>query len=158
MRFRRAGLSLLVGVAAALTACTSDPYPLPAGPPHAGQGNPALVGTPTQAAVLYLEIRPGDRFEFLGAEPVGVPDGASVRFMLSRPIDKPDGSHLIGEQLEALEGARAEPVSASPGPQNMVAIVAELTAARAGRYVLSAIRLRYRLNGGSERSGTGIDV
>ena len=46
----------------------------------------------------------------------------------------------------------------SPGPENTVGIVAELTADRPGSYTLTSIRLRYRLNGGPEQVREGIDV
>ena len=48
--------------------------------------------------------------------------------------------------------ARADP------PANTVAIVAEITPSEPGRYVLSEIRLNYRINGAPERDGEGIDV
>jgi hypothetical protein len=141
-----------------LAGCSSDPYPLPPDPPHAGQLNPALVGKPVTAIVIYLEIRPGDRIELLGAEPARPIDGAKVRFLLDRPIVNADGVLFTGEALEALDGAVITPVSASPGPANQVGIVAELTAQRPGRFEMTSVRLRYRLNGAAERTGEGITV
>ena len=145
-------------LATLLTACSSDPYPLPPDPAHAGQLNPALVGKPVTAIVIYLEIRPGDRIELLGAEPAHPIEGATVRFLLDRPVVDTDSVTFTGEALEALDGAVITPVSASPGPANQVGIVAELTAQRPGRFEMRSVRLRYRLNGGAERAGEGITV
>jgi len=108
--------------------------------------------------VLTLTIRPGDRIELLSAEPVGVGDAATVSFLLSRPVFHPNGDSVIGEEVETVNGAQLASVSASPGPANEVGIVAEATAVRPGRYELTSVRLRYRLNGGAEQVGDGIDV
>ena len=48
--------------------------------------------------------------------------------------------------------------TASPGSDNTVGIAAELTPHRPGRFELTNVRLRYRLNGGGEQVGEGIDV
>jgi hypothetical protein len=153
---RRAAALVLTAL---LAGCASSSYPMPSGPPHAGQLSPAGLGTPIPAVVLWLEPRPGDRFELLGAEPVGVASGASVRFYLSRIVFKPDGTRLIGEQRETLAGAQiAAATGASPGPDNAVGILAELTASAPGRYTLSSLRLRYRLDDGGEQVREGIDV
>jgi hypothetical protein len=153
---RQAMLPLLVVL---LLACSSSSYPMPVGPPHARQFNPAAVGTPVQAVVLYLEPRPGDRIELLGAEGIGVAKGAIVRFYLSRPVLKPSGDRVIGEELEQLAGAVIGTAgNASPGPENDVGIVAEMTSSEPGRYELTSVRLRYHLNGGAEQAGDGIDL
>jgi hypothetical protein len=153
------GSAVLLLVAAFVAAgCTTDPYPLHAGPPHAGQLNPAQVGSPTQAVVLFIEIRPGDRLEFMRAEPIGVGDGASVTFHFSPPILQSNGDRLTGSSLEPLEGTIADAATSSVGPDNTVGIVAELTADRPGRYTLTSVRLHYRLNGGPEQVREGIDV
>jgi hypothetical protein len=162
----RRALGALTVVVLLLSGCSSDPYPLPAGPPHAGQRGPARVGQPVTAVLIYLEVRPGDRIELLGAKPVGSIDGATVRFLLSRPVVHANGDKVIGEVFEPFEGgvataAAASPGAASPGSDrylNTVGIVAELTAQRAGRFEVTSVRLGYRLNGGSERVGEGIDV
>jgi hypothetical protein len=153
--------ALLVTVAVLLTACSAaahDPYPLPSGPPHAGQTSPALLGRPTRAVLIYLHVRPGDRIELLGAEAIGSLDGASIRFLLSRPVIEADGTRLIGANFEGLAGAVVTAVSESPGPDDTVGLAAELTATQPGRYEVTGVRLRYRLNGGDERTGEGIDV
>ena len=153
----RRGLAALA-LALLLPGCSGDPYPLPSSPPHAGQIGPAAVGKPTQAVLIYLQVRPGDRIELLGAEPVGSLDGATVTFMLSRPVIEANGDHLIGKDFETLERAVVTAVTASPGPDNIVGIAAEMIPYRPGRYTVTGVRLRYRLNGGGERVGEGTDV
>ena len=154
----RGVLAILPVALFAIAACSNETYPLPSGPPHAGQRNPAVVGKPITAVLIYLEVRPGDRIELLGAEAIEQIDGARVRFLLSRPVVEADGTHLIGSQLEDLVGAVLAPVSASRGPDNTVGIVAELVPDRPGRFELTNVRLRYEINGGGERVGQGIDV
>ena len=144
-----------------LSGCSRDPYPLPVGPPHAGQSQPARVGQPVTAVLMFLAAHPGDRIELLGAEPIGSIDGATVRFLSSRAVVHPSGEMSIGEVFDPLEGAVAAAPAASPGHDpylDTVGIVGELTAQRPGRYKVTSVRLHYRLNGGSERVGEGIDV
>jgi hypothetical protein len=150
-----------VAVVVLLSGCARDPYPLPSGPPHAGQNNPARVGQPVTAILIFLEVRSSDRIELLGAEPIGSIDGASVRFLLSRPVVHDDGDKVIGEGFEEFDGAEVAAASASPGfdpYMNTVGVVGELTAQRPGRFQVTSVRLRYRLNGGDEQVGEGIDV
>jgi hypothetical protein len=64
---------------------------------------------------------------------------------------------VFGEQVEPLEGAQIIGPSASSGPEDLVGIVAELTALRPGRHELTSVRLRYRLNG-REHVGEGTDL
>ena len=156
MRLRFVPSRLLV-LALATAACSSDPYPFN-GPPHAGQLNPATVGVPIQAVLVFIQIRPGDRLTFIGAEPIGLADGATVTFAYSPPLISADGGTLIGESQMPLAGMEATSLSSSPSPINNVGIVGEMTAQRPGRYVLRSIRLRYRLNGGPEQVRDGIDV
>jgi hypothetical protein len=150
--------SLLGLLAVLVVACSSDPYPLPAGPPHAFQNAPAAVGEAIPAVVLFLDPRPGDRITLIAAEPIGVADGASVTFYFSPPIVQADGSFLVGEKLLDLEGAEFSATFASAVPGDTVGIVAEMTASKPGRYVLTNVRLRFRLNGGNEQVREGIDV
>lgn len=152
------GLVAIAIAALAVAACAGDPYPLPAGPPHAGQLNPATVGQPATAVLIYLTVRPDDRIELVSAEAVGTLDGATIEFQVSRQVIEADGTHLIGKEFEDLAGAVVTPVSASPGPDNTVGIAAVLTAHRAGRFEITNVRLRYRLNGGGVKAGEGIDV
>jgi hypothetical protein len=153
---RRAIVLLMIAL---LEGCSSGSYPMPSGPPHAGQTSPAGLGKPVPGVVLWLEPRPGDRFELLSVEPIGVAPGATVQFYLSRMVLKPDGTRLIGEQRETLAGAQIATAStASPGPDNDVGIIAEMTAVKPGRYTMTSLRLHYRLNGGSEEVREGIDV
>jgi hypothetical protein len=147
-----------MAVAVVVIACAADPYPLPSGLPHAGQRSPATVGQPSQAVLLYLNVRPGDRIELVGAEAEGTLAGAIVQFQLSRPVLEANGDHVIGKDFEALPGAQVTAVTASPGPDNTVGIAAELTAQQPGRFAITNVRLRYRLNGGGEQVGEGIDV
>jgi hypothetical protein len=139
-------------------ACATSTYPMPAGPPHTGQLNPASIGRTIPAVVLYLQPMPGDEIEILGADAIGMTEGATVRLFLSRAVIQADGSRLIGEALEDLVGARVAAVSASDGPENAVGIVAQLTPERAGRFEITSIRLRYRLNGGGAQVRDGIDT
>ncbi len=165
---RRALPAMALTLALLLAACTgdayplpSDPpdaYPLPSDPPNAAQLNPAAVGETTNAVLIYLEVRPGDRIELVDAEAVGSLDGATVRFLLSRPVIEPGGVSVIGKEFEDLDGAVVTAATASPGPDNTVGIAAELTPGRPGRFEITSVRLRYRLNGGNERVGEGIDV
>jgi hypothetical protein len=150
----------LVAVATALlvVACAGGPYPLPSGPPNAGQRNPATVGQPAHAVLIYIDVRPGDRIDLLGAEAVGTLDGATVKFLLSRPVVGAGGDSVIGEDFEDLRGAVLTAATASAGPGDTVGIAAELTAHRPGRFEIANVRLRYRLNGGGEQVGEGIDV
>jgi len=147
-----------MAVALTVMACSADPYPLPSGPPHAGQRNPASVGQKIHAVLIYLNVRPGDRIELVSADAVGTLDGTTVQFLLSRPVIEANGDHVIGKDFEDLPGAMITAVTASPGPDNTVGIAAALTAQRPGRFEITNVRLRYRLNGGSERVGEGIDV
>lgn len=149
---------LVLAMAVLVAACSTDPYPLPSGPPHAGQLNPAAVGSPVQAVLVYLQVRPGDHIELLGADAIGSLDGASVTFLLSRPVIEANGDHVIGKDFEDLGGAVVTAVSESPGPDNTVGIAAGLTASRPGRFEITNVRLRYRINGGGEQAGEGIDV
>lgn len=152
----RRGLAA-VAVALVVMACAGDPYPLPASPPG-GLHSPASVGQPAHAVLIYLNVRPGDRIELVDAEAIGALDGASTRFLLSRPVIEANGDHVIGKDFEDLAGAVVTAATASPGPDNTVGIAAELTARRPGRFEITNVRLRYRLNGGTERVGEGIDV
>jgi hypothetical protein len=145
-----------VAVAVALT-YTPDPYPLQAA--GASQWNPVTLGKPTQAVVLYLEVHPGDRIELLGAEAIGLPPAVRPTLYLSRPVLHASGDRVIGEALEPLAGAVIEaPADASPGPENTVGIVGEMTPTSAGTYELTSVRLRFRVNGGGEQVREGISV
>ncbi len=93
----------------------------------------------------------------LGAEPIGVADGASVMFYFSPPVISDDGSFLVGERLEPLAGAEFAASSGTSVPDDTVGIVAEVTASKPGRYVLSGVRLSYSLNG-RDQLRDGIDV
>jgi hypothetical protein len=71
-------LSLVGVLAVAFAACTSDPYPMPMPPPHTFESHPAAVGQAIPSVVLFIQVRPGDRIELSGAEPIGTADGATV--------------------------------------------------------------------------------
>jgi hypothetical protein len=151
---RRALAAIAIGLL--VVGCGSDPYPLPSAPGGGGT-SPVAVGDTVHTVVIFLEVRPGDRIELLGAEPVGTVGDATVGFSLSRPIIEADGTHLIGSSFEALECAIVTG-STDPAADNTVGIVATLTAHRPGRYEITNVRLRYRLNGGAEQVGEGISV
>jgi hypothetical protein len=70
----------------------------------------------------------------------------------------PNGDRVIGEVLQELAGATFSNPSATADPDSMVGIVGEITAREPGRYQLTGVRLRYRVNDGAERIGEGIDV
>jgi hypothetical protein len=109
--------------------------------------------------VLNLELRPGDRIELLGGEAIGLPAAVQPTMYLSRPVLHANGDRVIGEALEPLAGAVIEaPASASPGPENTVGIVAEITPTTPGTYQLTSVRLRFRVNGGGERVREGIST
>jgi hypothetical protein len=137
--------------------CAAGGYPL-----HVGQGasqfNPGTVGVPTRAVVTYVDVHPGDRIELVGAEAIGTLDGAQVTMRLSRPVIDDEGDHVIGTATEPLEGAVLTAATASPGFDNMVGLVAEMTPQRPGRFEVTNVRLRYRLNGGAERAGEAINT
>ena len=135
--------------------CSADSYPLL--PQGSSEWHPAAIGSPVRGVVLYLQPRPGDRIELIGAEPVGILTGAKTHFYFSPPVLDPGGSNTIGEKLLPLAGATVTVDSgASPGPNNDVGIVVEMTAMKAGTYTLTGVRLHYRLNGGPEQVKEGI--
>jgi len=157
---------MFLAVVALLAACSagaptpspSDPYPLPTGPPHYFVTSPAAVGQPARTILIFLQVRPGDRIELLGAEALGSLDGASLRFLLSPDVIEANGDHVIGKQFEPFEGTVVSAPTDAPGPDDSVGIAAELIASRPGRYEVTDVRLRYRLNGGPEQTGQGIDA
>lgn len=146
-------------IALAVIACAGDPYPMPAASSsHSSQRSPAAVGEASDAVLIFMTVRPDDQVTLIDAEAIGTTDGADVEFLLSRPVIESDGSSVIGEQFEDLEGAVVSGSAGSDGGNTAVGIVARLTALRPGRFDISNVRLRYRLNGGRERVGEGIDV
>jgi hypothetical protein len=135
-----------------------DPYPLQEGP-GASQWNPATVGQPAWAVVVFIEPRPGDKIELLGAEPIGLPPDSRPALYLSRAVPHIDGTWVTGEEREPLAGAVIEtPAGASPLPAYGVGILAEMTPPKAGIYQLTGVRLRFRVNGGGERVREGLSV
>ena len=138
--------------------CTSDSYPLPSGPGSSVTA-PTKIGMSVPTVVIFMDPRPGDRIEFVSAEPVGTLGDTDVRFFFSPSIIGSDGSHIVGEKLEPLAGATVTiDGNASPEPENTVGIVAELTPHSAGTFTLANVRLHYRLNGGSEQVKEGVSV
>lgn len=150
--------AVLVSVVAACAATPDDPYPMPTGSPTGSQNNPVRLGEGVQGVALFLAPRAGDRIELVGAEPVGDTRGAHVQFFLSRAMLQPDGALVIGEYLEPLAGAVVQSPSESSAPEQTAGIVAEIVPTEPGRYRLTGVRLRYRLNGGDELVSEGIDV
>jgi len=151
----------LMCLAVLLTGCSGAADPLHSGPAGASESIPALVGQPRTAVVLYVQPRPGDTLEMLGAEPIGDLNGANIRFLLSRPVHHANGDVVIGDAVETLTGARVRSSAApgaSTGPDDQVGIVAEITATKAGRFQLTSVLLRYRVNGGDEQVREHIDT
>jgi hypothetical protein len=158
-RAQPAAIALVFAAAAAsIAGCGADTYPMHGGPAGGSMYAPAALGQPIPGVVLFLRIRPGDLIELLSAEPVGVADGATVEFFFSPPIIGADGSHVVGDKLEPLVGAVAVAAEPSDGPGNTVGVVAQITATKPGRYTLTGVRLRYRLNGAAAQFDQGIDV
>jgi hypothetical protein len=157
---RRAATVAIAAVALLAGCGVQDPYPLPDEPPGTATFYPIAVGQTVTEAVLFIEARREQRVEIVSAEPIGQLDGVTVEFYASPLTFDAQGDVVIGDQREELSGlmigdladTRADP------PANMVGIVAELTPTEPGRYVLTAVRLSYRINGAPERSGEGIDV
>lgn len=154
----RRPLPIAIAAVAVLAGCAlQDPYPIPEGQ-ATSVFLPAGVGEPVTAVVMFIEARPGPRAVLLSAEPIGQLEGASVGFYSSPAARDEEGDIVIGEELEELNGTVIE---AQPGASgdlaNTVGIVAEVTASKPGRYLITAIRLRYRLSG-TEREGEGTDV
>jgi hypothetical protein len=108
--------------------------------------------------LVYLQPRPGDRITVLGAEAIGQIDGASVRFLLSRSVAHDDGTMVIGETFEAIDGGVVSAPDGTQSPDHTVGIAAEMTPNEPGVYEITSVRLRYAINGGAEQTGEGIDV
>jgi hypothetical protein len=152
---------LVIGALAILVGCgVQDPYPLPAGPPGAATFHPVAVGETVTEAVLFIEARQGTSVEIVSAEAVGSLEGADVAFFASTLSEDDEGEVVIGDEREELAGTRVEDHvdPAAEPPADTVAVVAEITPSDPGRYVLSGVRLTYRINGAPERDGEGIDV
>jgi hypothetical protein len=149
--------AIAIAAIAVVAGCgLQDPYPIPEGQASA-TFIPAAVGEPVTEVVMFIEPRPGPRIVLLSAEAIGQLDGASVEFYSSPAVI--DGEDLvIGDQLEELSGTIIEEdPRASADLADTVGIVAEVTAAEPGRYVITGVRLTYRY-GGDEREGEGVDV
>jgi hypothetical protein len=148
-------------MAAVLAGCgLQDPYPMPAEPPGDATFHSVAVGETVTEAVLFIETRTRTLVEIVSAEAVGTLEGATVELSASTLTENDQGEIVIGGEPVALAGLRIESLAdprADP-PANTVAIVAEITASEPGRYVLSTVRLTYRINGAPERTGEGIDV
>jgi hypothetical protein len=147
-------------VAMVLGGCSpADTYPMPT-EPGGGALLPAGVGQARNTVVLWIPAREGVRLELVTAEALGELEGAVVELFASRPVAHDDGTFVIGEALEPLEGVivEARPGASSDPGYDTVGIVAELTANAPGTYVVRAIRLSYRLNGGAVRVREGSNL
>lgn len=168
MRVRGWTFVLAVTVSFGAVSCAqTGSYPMSADPPTSTQVNSVAVGQPVTAIVLYLTAQPGDTIELLDAEALGSTDGAVIKYLVSRPVLSASGDHVIGEVFEPLQGAviATERDAGTPSlavgdviEGESVGIAIELMAVLPGRYRIDSIRLRYRLNGGSEQVGDGGDV
>ena len=101
---RRPWLAVVSILFVAGCGAASSGYPLSAEAPAAAVRSRGTVGVPTQAVVAYLEVRPGDRIELVGAEAIGTLGGAPVATRLSRPVIEDNGDHVIGTAMEPVEG------------------------------------------------------
>jgi hypothetical protein len=159
---RRALLALLASLTAALLAgCgLQASYPLPGEPPGDAAFHPVAVGETVSEAVLFIEPREGTRVEIVGADPVGQLQDASVDFHASPLVEGADGAVEVGDERLELEGlVIGGGVFASADPSaETIAIVADITPSEPGRFLLTGVRLSYRLNGAPPRDGEGIDV
>jgi hypothetical protein len=145
-----------------LTACgiDQDPYPLPAPPPGNAVFHAVGLDETVTEPVVFIEARAAQRVEIVAAEPIGQFTGATVELFASPLVAGPDGAAVVSDERIELEGMFIGDV-VDPGadpPANELAIVAEVTPSEPGRYVLSGVRLSYRINGAPERDGEGIDV
>jgi len=149
-------------VAAALLAgCgLQDPYPLPAEPPGDATFHPVAVGETVTEAVLFIEARTATRLEIVSGEAIGTLDGATVELFASALSEDEQGDIVVGDERVELAGLRLDDLvdARADAPANTVAIVAEITPSEPGRYVVSTVRLTYRINGAPERDGEGMDV
>ena len=148
-------------VAAVLAGCgLQDPYPMPAEPPGDASFHSVAVGETVTEAVLFIEARTATQVEIVSAETIGTLEGATVELSASTLTEGDQGEVVVGDEHADLAGLRIHELAdprADP-PANTVAIVAEITPSEPGRYVLSGIRMTYRINGAPERHGEGIDV
>ena len=154
---KRMALLVLAAAVAGCSAFQQDPYPLHQGPSLAWATAPARIGEAVQNTVVFMDARPGDSIELLSAEPIGLTDGATVKFYFSPPIQQGENT-VVGEELEPLAHAVFSNDGTSIDPKHNVGIVAEITADKAGRYQLTKVRLHYKLNGGDEQVREGIDA
>src|SRR5260370_12994885 len=97
---------LAIAVLVIVAGCSSDSYPLPSGP-GSSVTVPTRIGTSVPTVVIFMEPRPGDRIEFVSAEPVGTLGDTDVRFHFSPPVINADGSRTVREKLEHLPRATA---------------------------------------------------
>jgi hypothetical protein len=150
--------AIAIAAIAVLAGCgLQDPYPIPEGQATAAF-HPAAVGETVTEVVMFIEARPGPRVVLLSAEPIGQLDGATVTLYSSPAMIDEDGSLVVGAQLDELEGTIIEAAPRASGDlANTTGIVAEVTASEPGRYVITAVQLRYRLSG-TEREGEGTDI
>ena len=147
--------------AALLAGCgLQDPYPLPAEPPGDATFHPVAVGETVTEAVLFIEARTATRLEIVSGEAIGTLDGATVELFASALSEDEQGDIVVGDERVELAGLRLDDLvdARADAPANTVAIVAEITPSEPGRYVVSTVRLTYRINGAPERDGEGMDV
>ena len=156
---RRAAIAVVA--AALLAGCgLQDPYPLPAEPPGDATFHPVSVGETVTEAVLFVEARTATRLEIVSGEAIGTLDGATVELFASALSEDEQGDIVVGDERVELAGLRLDDLvdARADPPANTVAIVAEITPSEPGRYVVSTVRLTYRINGAPERDGEGMDV
>jgi hypothetical protein len=144
-----------------LTACgIQDSYPLPDEPPGASTFHPVGLGEPVTEAVLFIEARPRTFVEIVSGEPIGQFEGATVTLHAATMTEDAAGDVVVSDERHELNGLRIEDMvdASANSPENMVAIVAEVTADEPGHYIVTGVLLNFRINGAPERGGEGIDV
>lgn len=135
-----------------IIACSNEP------PERSSLSIPVETGQPATTVIYWITPDIGDTVELLSAEAIGLSEVSDVRFLLSRPIDKPNGGTVWGESYESLSGALITGELDTRGIERSFGIGAEIRPNQAGRFVLDDIRLRYRVNGGRTKVHSGVDV
>jgi hypothetical protein len=153
--------TIAIVAVAVLTACgIQNAYPLPDEPPGASTFHAVGIGEPVTEAVLFIEALPRTRVEIVSGEAIGQFDGATVTLHAATLTEDAAGDIVVGDERHELDGLRIEDLadSSADAPENLVAIVAEVTASEPGHYIVTGVRLNFRINGAPERGGDGIDV
>jgi hypothetical protein len=156
---RRLGAVALVLAGAIVTAACAAPSVdrrFPSLPADATATSAAAIDAASPFVVVFIDPAAGERIRLISAEPMLEGVAASVSLELSRPVLMADGSRLVGEDTEPLEGAVV--IGSSDDPADTIGIVATMTVHEPGIAHLAGIRLRYALGAGIELEASGTDV